>query len=266
VTLTLEGGNALIYRVERTLRPRPGAASTSTALCVANRETALILALPRVDERETQLATILVGLAAIHRDVTGLTLILVALVLMGEAYRRRLTQLQLENGDANHGYPLLQNGGRGDQLWPGQGHPHHAHHRRRSSNFENALWDLELITERCTLGGAQREAMQDRLFETHAAGGVGQQQGPTGHGNMGHSANNLHTTVTTTTTTTTTMSSSSSDAYVSRQQPVSSERGPNHARHVSVTTSSMQEVKEVRHTTLDRYKTSAGHETASSSG
>jgi hypothetical protein len=44
-------------------------------------------------ERETQLAGILTGLAVFHRNLTGLTLLLVALVLLGCVYRRALERL-----------------------------------------------------------------------------------------------------------------------------------------------------------------------------
>ena len=74
-----------------------------------------------VNDREVHLALILVNMACWHRDLTGLTLLLLGIMLVAEAFKR-------------HAAEVAQGGGG----------------RQRQQQLLRAVaWDLELIAERC---------------------------------------------------------------------------------------------------------------------
>lgn len=101
----------LVCRVENALAPVP-----------PTTQEELQVVLPQmVNDREVHLALILVNMACWHRDLTGLTLLLLGIMLVAEAFKR-------------HAAEVAQGGGG----------------RQRQQQLLRAVaWDLELIAERC---------------------------------------------------------------------------------------------------------------------
>jgi hypothetical protein len=101
----------LVCRVENALAPVP-----------PTTQKELQVVLPQmVNDREVHLALILVNMACWHRDLTGLTLLLLGIMLVAEAFKR-------------HAAEVAQGGGG----------------RQRQQQLLRAVaWDLELIAERC---------------------------------------------------------------------------------------------------------------------
>lgn len=101
----------LVCRVERALAPAP-----------PTTQGELQIVLPQmVNDREVHFALILVNMACWHRDLTGLTLLLLGVMLVAEAFKRHAAEVAQGQGGQQRHRQLLR----------------------------AVVWDLELIAERC---------------------------------------------------------------------------------------------------------------------